>query len=248
MCVGAHLLLLKMGEVRLNSCLHCSFLCLCGASHGRSFHVSFKWVNFAEVKDEDCQLLCTRVCRRFALAWVLPGSLAGDPCWTETTLRKKGSTHCSSYTDLCLALVLGLTVFSAFAREKVAVNMQWEGGWFPPGTGSYRVAVPSETALSCVGWRRAGRGSGSCALEKSVASAWGPGSAGLVPPCFSWLSPGSQSCVVQSVPVFFWLILGEDVGMREVSVSEDFLYIKYLVAALGDPLGYVTKSILMILM
>lgn len=51
-------------------------------------------------------------------------------------------------------------IFSAHAGEKVSVNVWWEGDWFPPGVGSYCVAMPSETALSCVGWRRAGKGQG----------------------------------------------------------------------------------------
>lgn len=59
---------------------------------------------------------------------------------------------------------------------------------------------PSETTLSCVGWCRVGKES---VLERSVASSQRPAHAGLVPPYF-WLSSGSQSCVVQSVPVF-WL-------------------------------------------
>lgn len=93
----------------------------------------------------------------------------------------------------------------AFAGEKVAVNVWWEGGCFFPGVGSYCVAMPSETALSCMGRHRAAEGSGSHTLERSVTSSQSPVHSGLVPPCFFWLSCGFQSCVVQFVPVF-WLI------------------------------------------
>lgn len=149
---------------------HCSFLCLCGASHGRSSHLSFKLNKFAKVKDEDCQLLCTRVCCRFALALVLPGSLAGGPA---TTMRRKGSAYCSGYSGLCLALVPGLTFFFSVCRE---------------GSGSECVVgkevgfllldgrKPSETALSCVGRHRVGEVSVS---ESSVASSQRPVHAGL---------------------------------------------------------------------
>lgn len=50
-------------------------------------------------------------------------------------MQRSGSAYCSGVLDLCLALVLGLTFFPAFAGEKVAVNVWWEGGWFPPGGG-----------------------------------------------------------------------------------------------------------------
>lgn len=54
---------------------------------GKSSEITtFKWNNFAKVKDEDCQLLCTQVCPWFALAWMLPGSLAEDPCCPAATM------------------------------------------------------------------------------------------------------------------------------------------------------------------
>lgn len=117
MCLEVHhLLLLKVGEGRLKTCFHCSFLCLCGTNHGRSSHLSFKWNNFAKVKDEECQLLCSGVCHWFALAWVVPGSLAGDPHYPASTMQRSGSAYCSGVLDLCLALVLGLTFFPSLCR------------------------------------------------------------------------------------------------------------------------------------
>lgn len=44
------------------------------------------------------------------------------------------------------------------------------------------------------------------------------------------------------------LFLREDIGMMGVSVREESLCLKHLIAALAGPLGCVTKSILMISM
>lgn len=67
----------------------------------------------------------------------------------------------------------------------------------------------------------------------------------LVPPCFFRLSSGSRSSVAQPVPVFHLACFGR--RCRDESVSKDLLCIEYLIAALADPQGYITKSVLMIL-
>lgn len=48
--------------------------------------------------------------------------------------------------------------------------------------------------------------------------------------------------------LFRWVVLREDIGMMGVSVREESLCLKHLIAALAGPLGCVTKSILMISM
>lgn len=48
--------------------------------------------------------------------------------------------------------------------------------------------------------------------------------------------------------MFRWVVLREDIGMMGVSVREESLCLKHLIAALAGPLGCVTKSILMISM